>query len=269
VFSCGAAAAQPPLIELAAELKMAPGANIQVGSAGDKPALLDPNNFGTAATMVTPALSSAKFLPSSSLVSDYHTDLDDGQRWAQGSQSHLWAPLDLADGALLTGLDLYYYDPSATANIGIYLCRYFRSYSTGGNPGFECLAAFISAGTPGYATAVLNVPPQYQTIRHTADINSDGVPEAIEYFVNVSTDAGTSIVAVRPFWKRQISPAPATATFLDVPTSHPFFRFVEALRASGITGGCGGGQYCPDAPLTRGQMAVFLSTALGLHWPGV
>ena len=27
------------------------------------------------------------------------------------------------------------------------------------------------------------------------------------------------------------------------------------------------GNYCPDAPLTRGQMAVFLSKALGLHWP--
>ncbi len=64
-----------------------------------------------------------------------------------------------------------------------------------------------------------------------------------------------------------MSPAPATASFTDVPTSHPFFPFVEALTASGITAGCGGGNYCPDDPLTRGQMAVFLSTALGLHWP--
>jgi hypothetical protein len=36
--------------------------------------------------------------------------------------------------------------------------------------------------------------------------------------------------------------------------------------ASGITAGCGGGNYCPDAPLTRGQMAVFLSKGLGLHF---
>jgi hypothetical protein len=63
-----------------------------------------------------------------------------------------------------------------------------------------------------------------------------------------------------------VSPAPATATFGDVPTSHPFFRYVEALVASGITAGCGGGNYCPDAALTRGQMAVFLSKALGLHF---
>jgi hypothetical protein len=68
-------------------------------------------------------------------------------------------------------------------------------------------------------------------------------------------------------WTRQVSPAPATATFGDVPTDHNFFQFVEALAKSGITGGCGGGNYCPDAPLTRGQMAVFLAKALGLQWP--
>ncbi|HSD33581.1 MAG TPA: S-layer homology domain-containing protein [Gemmatimonadales bacterium] len=68
------------------------------------------------------------------------------------------------------------------------------------------------------------------------------------------------------FYQLQVSPAPAVATFGDVPTTHPFFQFIEALVASGITAGCGGGQYCPDAPLTRGQMAVFLSKGLGLHF---
>jgi hypothetical protein len=68
-------------------------------------------------------------------------------------------------------------------------------------------------------------------------------------------------------WSRQVSPAPATARFADVPTTHPMFRFVEALAAAGITGGCTANTFCPDAPLTRGQMAVFLSVALGLHFP--
>jgi hypothetical protein len=67
-------------------------------------------------------------------------------------------------------------------------------------------------------------------------------------------------------YRLQVSPAPATATFGDVPKSHPFFRYVEALTAAGITGGCGGGNFCPDAPLTRGQMAVFMAKALGLQW---
>jgi hypothetical protein len=68
-------------------------------------------------------------------------------------------------------------------------------------------------------------------------------------------------------WHRTVSPPPATASFNDVPTSHQFFQFIEALKASGITGGCGNGNFCPDSPLTRAQMAAFLSKALGLNWP--
>jgi hypothetical protein len=70
-------------------------------------------------------------------------------------------------------------------------------------------------------------------------------------------------------WKYQVSPAPAVATFPDVPPSDPGFQYVEALVASGITAGCGGGNYCPDNTLTRRQMAVFLSKALGLYWGGM
>jgi hypothetical protein len=73
---------------------------------------------------------------------------------------------------------------------------------------------------------------------------------------------------VRAGWQRQVSPAPATATFPnDVPTAHPYFRFIEALAASGITAGCAPASYCPNSPITRGEMAVFLSVALGLHFP--
>jgi len=72
---------------------------------------------------------------------------------------------------------------------------------------------------------------------------------------------------VEIWWRRSVSNPPASPTFADVPNGHPFYQFVEALGASGITGGCGSGNYCPEAPLTRGQMAVFLSKALGLHWP--
>jgi hypothetical protein len=86
------------------------------------------------------------------------------------------------------------------------------------------------------------------------------------YFLEVTTGAGTGFTAVRVNYTLQVSPAPAVASFSDVPTSHPFFRFIEALVRSGITSGCGGGNFCPDAPLTRGQMAVFLSLGLGLHF---
>jgi uncharacterized repeat protein (TIGR01451 family) len=60
-------------------------------------------------------------------------------------------------------------------------------------------------------------------------------------------------------------PPPATGTvFADVAASDPFAAWIEELAALGVTGGCGGGNYCPAAPVTRAQMAVFLlKTLLG------
>ena len=65
-------------------------------------------------------------------------------------------------------------------------------------------------------------------------------------------------------WIRSIPPAPATATFTDVPTDAQFFREIEALAASGITAGCNATDFCPENLLTRRQMAAFLARALGL-----
>src|SRR5215471_15733262 len=86
-----------------------------------------------------------------------------------------------------------------------------------------------------------------------------------EYLVEVTTPAGDgseSLSGVIVGYRIQVSPAPTSATFLDVPTTSPIFRFVEALAASGITAGCDATHYCPNASLTRGQMAVYLATAL-------
>jgi hypothetical protein len=70
-----------------------------------------------------------------------------------------------------------------------------------------------------------------------------------------TNDNTNAIAGAKVVYRLQVSPAPATADFADVPTSHPFFQFIEALYHSGITAGCGGGNFCPDNPLTRGQMA--------------
>jgi S-layer homology domain len=51
--------------------------------------------------------------------------------------------------------------------------------------------------------------------------------------------------------------------FNDVPASNPFCPFIEELVRRGITGGCGGGNYCPSASVTRAQMAAFLIKTLG------
>ncbi len=53
--------------------------------------------------------------------------------------------------------------------------------------------------------------------------------------------------------------------FGDVPCPSQFANWIEQLSAEGITGGCGGGNYCPGNPNTRGQMAVFLVKTFGLQ----
>jgi hypothetical protein len=62
------------------------------------------------------------------------------------------------------------------------------------------------------------------------------------------------------------APSNCTGTvFDDVPCAGGIFDpWIEDLARRGITGGCGGGAYCPAAPNTRGQMAVFLVKAFGL-----
>ncbi|HTY42355.1 MAG TPA: S-layer homology domain-containing protein [Thermoanaerobaculia bacterium] len=47
-------------------------------------------------------------------------------------------------------------------------------------------------------------------------------------------------------------------SFADVSLSDQFYKYIETLFHHGVTGGCGGGDYCPSNPVTRAQMAVFL-----------
>ncbi|MBI3172742.1 MAG: S-layer homology domain-containing protein [Chloroflexi bacterium] len=58
------------------------------------------------------------------------------------------------------------------------------------------------------------------------------------------------------------TPPAATGTvFGDVPLDYWAGPWIEQLAVEGITGGCGNGNYCPDLPVTRDQMAVFLLRA--------
>src|SRR5581483_4394482 len=63
---------------------------------------------------------------------------------------------------------------------------------------------------------------------------------------------------------------PQTPTFADVPNSgatDASYEFIEEFYRRGITSGCASGPprlYCPTAPVTRAQMAVFLVRAFGL-----
>ncbi len=61
-----------------------------------------------------------------------------------------------------------------------------------------------------------------------------------------------------------VPPAATGTLFTDVPTSYWAARWIEQLANEGITSGCGTNLYCPDATVTRAQMAVFLVRTFNL-----
>ena len=61
-----------------------------------------------------------------------------------------------------------------------------------------------------------------------------------------------------------VPPACTVEVFGDVPCSSPFAPWINEIAARGVTGGCGGGDFCPTAEVARQQMAVFLTKTFGL-----
>ena len=49
--------------------------------------------------------------------------------------------------------------------------------------------------------------------------------------------------------------------FNDVPTDFWAYKYIDCLRSLGLAGGYGGNMYCPNDPVTRDQMAVFVYRA--------
>jgi uncharacterized delta-60 repeat protein len=159
-----------------------------------------------------------------------------------------------------------------------------RQYCPDSSVTREQMAAFIirSLHLPGY------VPPQPATQRFS------DVPSSSPFYAHIEEMAVRQITSgcgggkycpTDPVTREQMAifvvralgffnpPTPATATFADVPNSGPTefsHEFVEKFVELGITSGCQAGPprlYCPTAPVTRGQMAVFLARAFNLPLP--
>ena len=192
--------------------------------------------------------------PSESTASWSGAALENGHRYATGVAGAFLTGAHLPQGARILSIELEACDTSDTGTVNGFLIRTALT-------GPSMILALVSTGdapTPGCEGfgAELAIPETVEnnTYKYLAVV------------ANSTVDGSTTFGAIRIHYQLQVSPSPGAATFNDVPTSDPAFQFIEALVASGITAGCGSGNYCPDAPLTRRQMAVFLSKALGLHW---
>jgi hypothetical protein len=183
-----------------------------------------------------------------------------------------WTQIDLPTGAEVSEVCALVRDATPTGQWLLTLYAHESAFPnpTVVSPSVQYVTGVTStaAATPGYIKLCVATNP---VIVHTwADLDGDGEPHFVAYVLHAECYGDVSSLltffgaTIR--WRRTISPAPSTATFIDVPTNHLFFQHIEALAASGITAGCGADLYCPDAPVTRGEVAVFLSKALGLHW---
>lgn len=70
-------------------------------------------------------------------------------------------------------------------------------------------------------------------------------------------EAPTAIAGAAAF-----DPGPCDGTFTDVPAESPFCAWIELIDADGVIEDCGGNNFCPDQPVTRAALAMFLERAM-------
>jgi hypothetical protein len=114
---------------------------------------------------------------------------------------------------------------------------------------------YLAAGSCNFNDGGVSLWPLNQIVHDTQYYVRDAV-------INYAKDMGTIAPVVEGRLKFVNIP---TATFTDVATDYWAWSFIERLYAAGITSGCSTNPlaYCPEASVTRAQMAVFLLK--GLH----
>jgi len=182
-------------------------------------------------------------------------DCFDTESAATGFAS-LGYPVHLLSGMSMQYTRLYYYenDINVKPSVGFYKVNHTTGASTS-----------IQNMDPPTGFAGGNTMTQFGPFNDTVDNYT-----YTYNFLVILPKTATATVRLHQlmiYYKLQVSPAPGTATFTDVPVGSTYHRYVEALYNSGITAGCGVNIFCPNTAVTRGQMAVFLSLALGLDWP--
>ena len=78
-----------------------------------------------------------------------------------------------------------------------------------------------------------------------------------------STRAQAAVFILKAEHGEAYTPPPPTGTvFADVPADAFAAGYIEQLAAEGIAVGCGGGLFCPENALTRGQAAAYVALSL-------
>ena len=114
----------------------------------------------------------------------------------------------------------------------------------------------------GWVADFTDVPPSHQFHSFVTTLVADGITVGIGgglYGVDQSTlRQQMAVFILKAKHGLCYTPPPCGGVFADVPCPSTFADWIEAMAAEGITGGCGGGNFCPTNPVRRDQMAVFL-----------
>jgi hypothetical protein len=113
-----------------------------------------------------------------------------------------------------------------------------------------------------------DVPASHWAISYIESLYADGVTggcttDPLNYCPETKVNrAQMAVFLLKGIYGATYTPPTATGTvFGDVAANYWAAAWIEQLAAEGITGGCSSGNYCPNTPVTRDQMAVFLLRA--------
>jgi hypothetical protein len=120
-----------------------------------------------------------------------------------------------------------------------------------------------ATSTNGFFYHFTDVPPAHTYYAFINNIHRNGVTSGCggnAYCPNSSVSrAEMSVFLLRADEGAAYNPPAATGSvFADVPSGGFAAAWIEEIFDRGITAGCTGGNFCPNAAVTREQMAVFL-----------
>jgi hypothetical protein len=177
------------------------------------------------------------------------------------TQSVARAQVGVPHGVRLSSFRAWMFDSLATHSVSVTLQSVCQPDSTGGDPIVTDLGT-INSTVPFGAGNFSDF--DNGSVGFVTDNQSCVYRVEVAFPQGCPSTLALGVQKARVSWQRFTPVAPTVATFTDVPLGSMFFREIEALVASGITLGCTPTLFCPDVPLSRGQMAAFLARALGL-----
>jgi hypothetical protein len=122
----------------------------------------------------------------------------------------------------------------------------------------------------GGSTGFIDVPADYWAGAWIKQLAAEGITGGCGAGLycpeGAVTRAQMAVFLLRSKYGSSYNPPPVGGStgFSDVPATYWAATWIKQLVAEGITSGCGVGTYCPEAPVTRAQMAVFLVRTFSL-----